>query len=545
KIKLTATGLKERELIFGLCSITPIEFIERAQSQKQPGEYYATVNWDGNPEKLYFGVAQQAYWDKNPEQNPINKRQSELSNRKIAGLVGYGLGSIGGCMASGKILAGGVGLIDCLINAAIPVGIAAFSDEQSVYDTAKEAYKNSLKSIGIGQEETQKLIVDTGTGSQTDAEVFWQLEKLTALTAGVKETAKILLPSSAEAKQIAAASKELQRIGTTDIEKQITALGSEIESYNSAKSAITRTKVQVIGIDTSYREPTRFIIVKEKKVIKKLTEGTDDAFASTYNKLVNAIKKVNVAGDPVNAKKLVDDTFKANLGTSTDPQFIVDDIVTTGVEGKGSLRERINKFSETIDSKIDPNSKAGKALKQLKNDYVETARKGVSSGEKVVQTEGLTVETIKDAIKAEGAISQKNKFLSFLEQHPKLSRLYAGLAGTGGSLVGGGLGWMLANAIMGDPEKIDMPKAEISATDFEKTFTYEAKIRKSNNEGEFTYSYSKVGSEELKSIPFEKRIDSDSCTGELKSLKLDEKLVELQKQLNEKETQEKVQAATP
>ncbi|MFH1663979.1 MAG: hypothetical protein ABH986_04190, partial [archaeon] len=47
KIKLTATGLKERELIFGLCSITPIEFIERAQSQKQPGEYYATVNWDG------------------------------------------------------------------------------------------------------------------------------------------------------------------------------------------------------------------------------------------------------------------------------------------------------------------------------------------------------------------------------------------------------------------------------------------------------------------------------------------------------------------
>ena len=514
KIKLEITGLEERELVFGLCAITPVEFVKRAQGKTDAGKWYATVNWEGDPNELPFNIAQQQFYINNPESDPSKKMDDQLSSRKTVGLIGYGAGAIAGC-AGLLVLTGGVGTagaIDCLINAGVPIGLAMFSDEQTVYGAAADTYEKTLESLGVKQTDINALKAETEMKNEYD--LLWNLEKNTAETASVKEALKLLVPASEDAKKAAETAKEIQKIGTSDLTDELKKLKTEITSYNSTKTSLKKAGIEGIGTIekpvAGGKQLQRIIQVNGKITL----EGTSE-FITADTQLRKAFQGLRIGGNPVNSTKLIEEAFAQNTGGKTiNPNFLIDNLAANPEYG---TVKKLSEFYENVKARADPNTKAGTELIEKTKKYVEKASEDIYSGETVKRPTGATETALKNLIEAPKAIPSKNKFLTFLEKNPKLKRLGKGLTGAAGAAVGGWLGGLLADAISGDIKQIAEPESD--TMNFEKTFTYKVEVRKIQS-GDSTYSYSKMNSTEIKDIPEGRRLDNDSCDGKLTKLEL-------------------------
>ncbi|MBU2099618.1 hypothetical protein KKB11_00105, partial [Candidatus Micrarchaeota archaeon] len=130
------------------------------------------------------------------------------------------------------------------------------------------------------------------------------------------------------------------------------------------------------------------------------------------------------------------------------------------------------------------------------------------------------------------AIDMGKKLEGFIKRNPKKWGLIKGGIGGLGAIAGGWLGTKIAQSLMGDLKDIAVPETEETLAEFgfEKGFTYEVTVKKGHN-GEPTYLYKKMDSQELSSIDKEKRLDSDSCEKEL--VKLSDELIKRLKQLEE------------
>jgi hypothetical protein len=514
KIKLEIAGLKDKELEFGVCAITPFEFMERSQAKEHEGKWFALIDWKGEPQKIEFQTARLNYYYKHPKKDPTEIRKKELYSRKTIKVIGYGAGALAGCMALGiglSAFTGGYSVFECILNAGIPTALGLLSKEEDFYGTTKGALKRALASLGV-TEEIETLQKETGI--ENEREFLTELEKIALASGTAKETIKLAFPVGTEAKEAAIAAKEA--ISTTEIEKELTEIAKEISSYNRARNTLSKTGIESIGyFPEGSKHAGKYFIDTETK---RLIQGTKE-FETAKTKIIESLKKLKLNGKPINAERVLNDAFVSSPGKATKVEWIIQDIA----EKEGGLLERIEGFKETIKTKAGT-TKQGKALLKVTEEYTEKAASTLSEG-KNIRT--IAKGRVLDALKAKNAISTESKLKAILSRHPKIKRLGRGGIGIIGAMAGGAAGWALTSIFMGELEEIPVPEAEF--TSFEKGFTYQVKIGK-NSKGKATYKYSKVKSQDLALIPLERRLDSDACTRELPELNLNEILNELETQ---------------
>ncbi len=555
KLKLNVTGLKEKTLQFGVCSISPIEFIERSKEISKPGNYYATIDWKGEPNKIPFEVLMNAYYLKHPKESPSAQRQSQINERKAWGLVGYGIGSIAGfaitAAATGGTLGAGMIAKEMLFGTAPAIGIAAFSSGKEVKEITENSFKTGLKSIGIDAGELEE--VQKGTGLSND-EFFRETVKLHAINQGAKETIKNVLPLSEEAKKAKETADALASIGDKELIDEFSLIKKDISGYNGAKKTLTKTEITKIGTYADTAKPIkvpgfrktidvagkRFIEIKvpitgsKRILIEGITDPNYTGFDSAYDELIKAIGKTRVQGRGINAQMFVDETFRntvGGLGSGRNPSFIIDGIAGDAETG---LIKRIEDWGAKVDAKANPATPEGKKLLEMKNKFVDKTVDDISQAKKTIKApSGASQKAITKQLGQEQAVSKQTKLEAFSAKNPKWSRLAKGLLRSGGTMAGGIAGWMLANALMGDYDKINEPEAELNAIEFEKGKTYKVKIKAGYNTGKPIYTYSEVASENLANIKNSERLDSDSCESEPEMLS--QELIEIyQKAIKEK-----------
>ncbi len=487
KIKLNVEGLKERTLQFGVCAITPIEFIERSRTKTKIGKWFATVDWKNKPEELPFTSAQAQYYLDNPEQSPAFKRDKELGKNKTIGLIGYGVGALGGCIGAGA-LTGGFGWLDCILNAGIPTAIGAFSDRGSVYDTAKTGYQNALASVGVGKVELNQIREETS--DLTDPQFFGELELMTAMTRGAQETVKLVLPVKEEAKVAAQAAKDLASSGSKELLDELTSINTDVKSFNNARKLLSQseiteigtfppgTKVRVTAIRTADVGGLKFIRTTSA-TNPLLVEGTTTfpGFQDKYDDLIKSFKTAKIGNRTIpGIDSLIDESFKT---TGKKPVSVLNDLASDPDRG---LLKRIDDWGAKVDQ-VAVDTPEGKILKAVKETFVENAGDDISYGGKPIRQTGITklkgTTKIPSILSDAKAFSTKGKILSFLERNPRLKALGKGIViSGGGAMLGGMAGWMLANAFLGDFEEIPEAQADVSAITFRKGFTYEVKVGK-------------------------------------------------------------------
>lgn len=527
KIKLHVTGLEDKTLKFGVCAISPIEFYKRSQSIKEKGTWYATVDWKGEPEKVPLQVLRDTYYLDHPEESPAGIREKELGERKTKGLIGYSIGSLAACGTVSAFTMGvGIGMLaDCLINTAVPVGIAAFSSEEQVTTAALNGVKNGLKSIGVNVGEAEKI---QEGAEMSDSRFFWETQLILGETVTAKETLKQLVPASKEAREAARAARLGEGIVDIDeLKKQITALKTEAEAYNNGKILINETEgITRIGVDVketihpktgvvTRRVETKFIEAPKVgktgaklKTLMKYKEGTKE-FTALRQKLIDSLDGIEMT---VNKGKFVDAAF-------TEKAIMADQILDDAASLEGGLLKRMEAVSDGLKKNIS-NTKAGKDFAKTIDESVGKAAKDLQKGDPINPTKSL--DDLASGLTK--GIDEGSSLKAWATKHPKLSRLGKGLLGGVAAFVGGSLGWMVANAFSGPLEETPTPGTEdADSIWFERGRTYKVKIRTGHKSGKPTYTFSLVKEEDLANIPLDKRLDQDKteegiCNQEIKKL---------------------------
>ena len=516
KIKLQATGLKDRTLQFGVCAILPTEFYDKSQQITEKSTWYATVDWEGAPDKVPLQAIRDHYYALNPEKLPENILKKDLSERKWLGVLGYTIGSIVGYAVAAPLTGGtslGAAVLDLSMGTLPAIAIAAFSSEGEAFTTALNAAKSGLKSIGISAGEIEAIQKET---ELSDSDFFWEMSKLNAINWGIKETGKAALVTvNSTAKDAAEAAKVINSAGAPELIDELAVIQTDLTNYNEAKLDLKNAGIERIGVT---KNGERFI---DDATNLRHVEGGAGDFTRKYNDMIKALRKTTLKGQsPGNMEKILDETFKVSTKTATKAEFIVDEIVNDQTNG---IVKQLEEWGAKVEAKANPNTVEGKNLLNLKKQFADLAANKVRAGEEFIPPAGATATEITTELAKAKALSAKGKIVSFFEQHPRLKRLSKGVRLGIGQWVGGALGWMGMNALLGPIEGIPTPETtNAKSAYFEKGKTYKVEIGL-NLDKKPTYTFSLVEPEDLPNIPADKRLDKDKvgegiCNQPLKPL---------------------------